>query len=117
MLSPVSHQLDHWLVQPEGCKFVTDCRRWDDGIDSDHAGVVLMLNIPTRIQRPKKIKQGRRLKWNFLAKPSKRVDFADTVDALLSETDNDTSSISTFSDILIAAGEACQEPTERRRPD
>ena len=113
------HQLDHWFVQSDGIRYVTDAKRWDYGIDSDHAPVKLTLRLPGRIIRPKKVKKQKKLKWDFLSKPERRVDFTKQVDALIAESQSDSPlSLTNLISIIKEAGEKSQdEDNTRKRKD
>jgi hypothetical protein len=92
-------------------------RRWDHGIDSDHAGVILILKLPHKILRPGKIKQNKKLQWNFLKCPKKQMDFSESVDALISETESTKPSIDTISSIIQKAALFSQERGKRKHSD
>jgi hypothetical protein len=110
-------QLDHWFVQDETQTLVQDAKRWNHGTDSDHARVLLVLRLPHKTLRPRKIKQNMKLQWNFLKCPKKQMDFSESVDALISETESTNLSIDTISSIIQKAAHFSQERGKRKHSD
>jgi hypothetical protein len=58
-----------------------------------------------------------KLQWNFLKCPKKRMDFSESVDALISETESTNLSIDTISSIIQKAALFSQERGKRKHSD
>jgi exonuclease III len=111
------YQIDHFITSNAIRARITDARRVETGVDSDHSAIKLKLRLVVSSKCKKKSKAPKKIipDWDLLKQPKKELAFQAEVDRLLAKTQR--KNVKSLNSAIMEAAKATIPRCSRNRKD